>query len=134
MNSSNPINTRFLCYLWLKALKESSKFSFCTNEVYCCHKIIRVENLTHVWTYLLRKVCENTNHLSSFLILKFTNLIISFNNLRRFNINRPTRCTFIVYNTRDLTFQSWCNWYNQSTVTQGRRDIFLNKSFSLCCT
>ena len=134
MNSSNPINMRLLCNLWLKALKESSQLSLCTNKVNCRHKIVRIENLTYVRTYLLSKVRENSNHLSTLLILKFTNLIISLYNLSRLNIYRSTRSTLIVYNTRNLTFQARCNRNNQSTITQRRCDIFLNKSFALCST
>ena len=132
MNSSYPINVRFLCHLWLKALKESSQLSFCTNKVYCSHKIVRVEYLTHIRTYLFCKVGENTNHLSSFLILKFSNLIICLYNLSRLNIYRSTRSTFVMYNTRNLTFQARCNRDNQSTITQSWCDILLNKSFTLC--
>ena len=134
MNSSYPVNMRVLCHLWLKALKESSKFSFCTNKVYSRHKIVRVEYLTYIRTYLFSKLCENTNHLSSLLILKFTNLIVSFNNLCWFYIDSLTRSTLIMYNTRNLTFQARCNWNNKSTITQGWCNILLNKSFSLCST
>ena len=131
MNSSYPINVRVLCHLWFKALKESSQLSFCTNKVYCRHKIVRIENLTYVRPYLLSKVRENSNHLSTLLILKFTNLIISLYNLSRLNIYRPTRSTLIVYNTRNLTFQARCNRNNQTTITQCWCDILLNKSFTL---
>ena len=125
---------RLLSYLWLKALKESCQLSLCTNKVNCRHKIVRIENFTYVRPYLLSKVRENSNHLSTLLILKFTNLIISLYNLSRLNIYRSTRSTLIVYNTRNLTFQARCNRNNQSTITQRRCDIFLNKSFALCST
>ena len=132
MNSSYPINVRFLCHLWFKTLKESSQLSFRTNKVYCRHKIVRVENFTYVRTYFLSKVRENSNHLSTLLILKFSNLIISLYNLSRLNIYRSTRSTLIVYNTRNLTFQARCNRNNQTTITQSWCDILLNKSFTLC--
>ena len=125
---------RFLSYLWFKALEESSQLSLCTNKVNCRHKIVRIENLPYVRTYLLSKVRENSNHLSTLLILKFTNLIISLYNLSRLNIYRSARSTLIVYNTRNLTFQARCNRNNQSTITQRRCDILLNKSFALCST
>ena len=134
MNSSYPVNMRLLCHLWLKTLKEFGKLSFRTNKVYCRHKIIRVEYLTHIRTYLFSKLCENSNHLSTLLILKFANLIISFYNLSRLNIYRSTRSTFIMYNTRNLTFQAWCNRDNKTTITQCWCNILLNKSFSLRST
>ena len=134
MNSSYPINVRRLGHLRFKAFEESSKLSFRTNEVDCGHKMIGIENLTYVWTHLFSKVCEDTNYLSSLLILKFSYLVIGFHDLGRLNINRSTCRTLIMNNTRNLTFQAWCDRNNQSSVTQRRRDILLNQSFSLCST
>ena len=58
----------------------------------------------YIRTDLLCELSKYPYHLPTFVILQLTYLVICLNNLRWLNINRTSRSTFIMYDTRILRF------------------------------
>ena len=95
---------------------------------------VAVQYLAREGSHLVGEVGEDAYDFLAFLSLEFSHAVVGFHHLGRLNEYRSSRGTLVVHDTLDLTFQGRDDRDDESSVAQGRGDIFLYHSLALCCS
>ncbi len=131
VNGLHPVDFGTIFHHRFYGMNLPGKFGFCTNKIDPPQKLVSFEQIGQKRTQIIGKIRQNAYNLAPFLIFQFTNAIIGFYHLRRFDIYGFPRCRFVVNNASDPTFVRGVHRNYQSPVAHGRRYIPVDKSFGL---
>lgn len=74
---------------------------------------------------------QNSDNFLMYVGLKFPNLVVCLNDFLRLDEEGLACCRLIVDNAFHCPLVHWCDWYNQSSVTDRRSAVFVEHSVLL---
>ena len=134
MNGSGPVYVWVGFHLRLYGLLGLCKLRLGLYQVDDGKESVAVQYLAREGSHLVGEVGEDAYDFLAFLALEFSHAVVGFHHLGRLNEYRSSRGTLIVHDTFYLTFQGRDDRNDESSVAQGRGDIFLYHSLALCCS
>lgn len=133
MNGSGPVYVWMGFHFWFYGLLGFGKLRLGLYQVDDGKESVAVQYLTREGSHLVGEVGEDAYDLLTLLSLEFSHTVVGFHHLGRLNEYGSSRGTLVVYDTFYLTFQGRDDGNDESSVAQGRGDIFLYHSLALCC-
>ena len=132
VNGTNKVDVRLCSDFRFNGFEHTSQLCFRPDKVDKGKEMIGIEDFADVRTHLFGKLSEYADNLFAFLILQFAYLVVGFHHLGRLYEDRLSRCTLVVYNTRNLAFHARSHWNNQASVAHGRCYVAVYHALALC--
>ena len=127
-----PVYVRVGFHLRLYGLEGVCHFALGLYEVYDSKETVAVEYLLGVWPYLVGEGGEDAYDFLALLAFQFAYAVVGFHHLGWFYEHGAPGGTLVVHDAPYLALQGRYDRNDQTTVAQGRGDVFLHHALALC--
>ena len=128
-----PIHQRSVFDIRLNGIQPFGQTNLGLNEINVGKQAEGVDDVRYGRAHHVTELGEDANDFTPFLVFQFADIVISLNNLGRFNIHSSPRSRLIMDDARHTTFQSRSHRYHQTTVTHRGCNVLFDKPVTLSC-